>query len=138
MDHSAHEHEVGFLFHPMLVHFPIAFYFLEFLLLVFWVRKHDEQYLRFARFSFVLAYLSMILAMAAGLRDVGGISNIRGAVRSHVFGAASVFVFYTIRALLWRGVKEGFRYRWTHVLGALIGNVLVGITGYFGGALVFD
>ena len=138
MDHSAHEHQLQFLFHPILVHFPIAFYFLEFLLLVFWVWRRDEQYLRFARFSFVLAYLSMVLAMTAGLRDVGGISNIRGAVRTHVYSAASVFIFYTIRAFLWRSVKPGFRYRWTHLLGAFIGNVLVVITGYLGGVLVFD
>lgn len=137
MDHSMHDHT--FLFHPMLVHFPIAFYFLELLLLIFWVSKRDEAHLRFARFSFKTGYAFMIFAMMAGLKDVGGIGNITGAVRTHVFAALSVFLFYTIRAFLWRSFEPNKpSFRWTHILGALIGNILVAITGYFGGVLVFD
>ena len=63
------------LIHPILVHFPIAFYFLELVLLSLWRFKKDNSYFRFARFTFRLGYLFMILAMAAGLIDVKG-SNI--------------------------------------------------------------
>ena len=62
------------VFHPPLVHFPIAFYCLELLLLLFWQAKKDPAHLRFARFSFKLGYLFMLAAIVAGLKDAGGLS----------------------------------------------------------------
>ncbi|MBI1977734.1 MAG: DUF2231 domain-containing protein [Candidatus Omnitrophica bacterium] len=125
--------------HPIAVHFPIAFYFLELILLTFWLAKKDEGYLRFARFSFRLAYLGMILAMIAGLIDVGGIQNITGKVRTHVIAALSVFILYTVRAFYWRFAKIGDRhYAMTHFLFSLSGNMLIAMAGYFGGMLVYE
>lgn len=125
--------------HPIAVHFPIAFYFLELILLVFWLRKKDDSYLRFARFSFRLAYLGMILAMTAGLIDVGGIQNITGKVRTHVIAALCVFILYTVRAFYWRFAKPtDSHYATAHLLFSLSGNILVVIAGYFGGMLVYE
>ena len=63
------------VFHPPLVHFPIAFYCLELLLLLFWRAKKDPAHLRFARFSFNLGYLFMLAAIVAGLKDAGGLAK---------------------------------------------------------------
>lgn len=124
--------------HPIAVHFPIAFYFLELILLLFWLASKDEHYLRFALFSFRLGYLSMVLAMIAGLVDAGGFANITGGVRTHFLAALSVFILYTLRALFWRfGNRLDRHYRLTHVLFAGAGNILVCLTGYFGGLLVY-
>ncbi len=132
------EHGLHFLFHPVLVHFPIAFYFLELILLLFWIRKQDQTYLRFALFSFKLGYCFMILAMVAGVIDAGGPNDIQGRVRTHFFGAASVFALYTVRAFFWRFAKtEDRHYQVTHLLFALAGNILVALTGYLGGILVY-
>ncbi|MBI3999808.1 MAG: hypothetical protein HY351_04255, partial [Candidatus Omnitrophica bacterium] len=68
--------------HPMLVHFPIAFYFLELILLCGWAKRQDENYLNFARFTFRLGYLFMILAIVMGFLDAGGIPGIQGRVRT--------------------------------------------------------
>ena len=125
-------------FHPIVVHFPIAFYCLELVLLLFWISKKDENYLRFALFSFRLGYLLMIAAMVAGFIDVRGLAHIKGRVRTHFFAALSVFILYTVRAFFWRfGNMEDRNYRLTHVLFAATGNVLVALTGYFGGLLVY-
>ena len=124
--------------HPPLVHFPIAFYFLELVLLIFWMLRRDEACRRFALFSFRIGYLFMIAAMLAGYRDTGGWANITGSVRRHAVAALSVFAVYTVRAFLWRFVKEDQPfYRWIHLAGSLAGNVLVVLTGYLGGYLVF-
>ena len=132
------EHELNFLFHPILVHFPIAFYFLEFVLLLFWLAKQDESYLKFALFSFKSGYFFMILAMIAGLRDAGGFGEITGRVRTHALAAASVFAIYTARACFWRfGKTEDRFYKLTHILFVVVGNLLVALTGYFGGLLVY-
>ncbi|MBI4357910.1 MAG: DUF2231 domain-containing protein [Candidatus Omnitrophica bacterium] len=125
--------------HPILVHFPIAFYFLELILIAFWLSRKDEAYLRFARFSFRLGYVMMILAMAGGLIDVGGIQNITGKVRTHVLAAITVFLFYTVRAGYWRLAKpETSHYGFTQLLLSLSGNILVAVAGYFGGMLVYE
>ena len=124
--------------HPISVHFPIAFYFLELVLLIFWGVKRDSNYLRFARFSFRAGYLFMIVAIIVGLVDAGGIDGITGRVRTHFFAAASVFALYTGRAFFWRFVKEDHPfYRFGHITLSLVGNLLVALTGYFGGLLVY-
>ena len=124
--------------HPILVHFPIAFYALELILLWLWYSKKDPVHLRFARFSFRLGYVMMILAMGGGLIDVKGIENITGEVRTHVIAALTVFGLYTLRAFYWRFAKvENQHYALSHLLLALSGNLLVVITGYFGGMLVY-
>ena len=127
-----------FLLHPIAVHFPIAFYFLELVLLLIWFAKNDFQYLKFASFVFKVAYGSMLIAMAAGLYDTGGFGGIEGGVRVHFFSAISVFIISTLRALFWRfGKPQQNHYRLTQILFALAGNILVVITGYFGGLLVY-
>ena len=124
--------------HPIMVHFPIAFYFLELLLIILWIRKNNPYYLDFARFVFRLGFFFMFLAAAAGLYDVGGFSHIQGSVRTHFLAALSVIVLYTLYALFWRFAKPNdSSYRWSHLLFAAAGNVLIAITGYFGGLLVY-
>ena len=124
------------VFHPLFVHFPIAFYFLEFLLLVFFVAKRDPSYLRFALFAFRLGYLFMITAMIAGYIDAGGIVP---RVRFHFFSALSVFTVYTSRAFYWHfGKTDHPMYFPTQLASAAVGNLLVALTGYFGGRLVFS
>lgn len=124
------------LFHPPLVHFPIAFYFLELVLLLFWAAKKDPAYRRFALFSFRMGFLFMVGAAIAGLVDAGGIPP---GVRRHFFSAAGVFTLYTARALYWRFGKEGQKfYRPILIGGAVAGNLLLGLTAYLGGELVFS
>ncbi len=127
-----------FPIHPITVHFPIAFYFLELILLFIWFSKRDPQYLKFASFVFKIAYVSMLIAIAAGFYDAGGFAGIEGGVRVHFFAAVSVFIVSTLRALFWRfGKPEQNHYRASQMLFALAGNILVAITGYFGGLLVY-
>lgn len=126
------------LFHPAAVHFPIAFYVLEFLLLIFWAVKRDGAYERFALFTFRLGYLAMLAAIGSGLYDAGGFSGIAGKVKPHFFAALSVFIWYTARALFWRfGKKESSAYAKIQLAGAAIGTGLVLLTGFFGGEVVY-
>ena len=81
-------------FHPVFVHFPIAFYFLELILLILWKIKADEGYNRFARLSFKLGYLSMVLAVATGFLKVGGLKGITGLVTWHFYSAMAVLIFF--------------------------------------------
>lgn len=126
------------LFHPAAVHFPIAFYVLEFLLLIFWVVKRDDAYKRFAAFTFRLGYLAMLVAIGTGLYDAGGFDGIIGKVKPHFFAALSVFILYTARALFWKfGKKESTMYSKIQLVGTAAGTALVLWTGFFGGEIVY-
>ena len=124
-----------FYFHPMLIHFPIAFYFFEFFLLGLWIFKKDDAYKRFAFLSFRIGYVMMIAAMCAGYADAGGITP---HVQKHFFSALGVFTIYTIRGVFWfKANQEKPYYRIILILSALLGVVLVGVTGDLGGDLVY-
>ncbi len=124
--------------HPALVHYPIAFYFLELALLILWQTKRDPAYLRFARFSFKLGYLFMLVALASGFIEAGGFQGIVGKVRPHAFGAVSVFTIATIRLILGRFASKENPSRAILIAGALILNIAVMTTAFFGGELVYN
>ena len=127
-----------FLFHPVLVHFPIAFYLLELVLLVVWARKRAAVYHRFALISFKLGYLFMTFAMITGFLDAGGFKGIGGEVSRHFYVALSVFILYTARAgYLWTAKERTQTYIFLHLAGAVIGAILVGYAAYLGGRLVY-
>ena len=124
--------------HPVFVHFPIAFYFLEFLMLVFWMKKSDENYLHFAAVAFWLGYFFMLASLISGYVAAGGWGHIEGATRRHFLMALSVFIFYSIRAVYWKTsdrASKGFCV--VQIGGAVFGNILVGYTAYLGGILVY-
>ncbi len=129
---------MNLLIHPIAVHFPIAFYFLELILLLIWAKKNDPIYLRFASFVFKAAFIGMIAAIAAGLYDVGGFEHIQGRVKTHFIWALSVLALQTLRAIFWRiGKQEQNHYRATQILFSAAGFILITITAYFGGLLVY-
>lgn len=123
------------VFHPVVLHFPIAFYFLEFLLIVFWLAKTDPEYLRFSRFAFRLGYLTMLVTVITGWIDAGGFVT---RVRLHASFAASVLILYTLRLVYWQIAKPDQKnYRNWQFIGSLLGIILVTVTGFAGGALVY-
>ena len=123
------------VFHPPLVHFPIAFYCLELLLIILWRARKDPAYLRFAQFSFRLGYLFMLAAIAAGLKDAGGFAGIAGKVKPHFYSALAVFGIYTVRAFVWKyAPKENSRIQ---LAGAFLGTAVVLLTAFLGGEIVY-
>ncbi len=124
--------------HPMLVHFPIAFFVLELILLCLWRLKREESYRGFALLVFRMGYLFLIPVALAGLVDAGGLEGLKSGVLTHFRAAAVLFGFYTLRALYWKwGKMETSAYAKIQIAGALVGNFLVGLTGYLGGLLVY-
>ena len=124
--------------HPVLVHFPIALYFLELVLITFWIAKKDEHYKQFARFAFRFAFLMMLAAMFEGLEDAGWFAHMKGRILIHASLATSVLILQTARGFFWHFGKEGdSSYRWTHFLFSGAGNILIALTGFYGGLLVY-
>ena len=126
------------LYHPIFVHFPIAFYALELGLLFFWIKKCDEVYRRFALLSFKLGYGLMLAVMLTGLVDAKIWSGIHGLAAQHFYAAIIVFVVYTLRAFCWKAAPDNGCSPKVHLAGAILGNILVGWTAYCGGRLVYQ
>lgn len=127
------------LFHPVFVHFPIAFYFLEAIFLILWVTKVNDEYKRSALLIFRLAFVSMLISLATGWIDSGGIKNLKGDVARH-FTAALFLAFYqTGRAFLWRhsGKLRHRVYQKLQIASSAAGFGLVMIAAYLGGKLVY-
>ena len=127
-----------FFFHPAFVHFPIAFYFLETGLLIAWSRTGNDAYYRFAAMVLGWGYIFMLLSMCTGLMNAGGFQGLKGKVAVHFYAALALFGFYTLHLMsLWR---SGARYCRSHfyVGVSVLGNILVALTAYCGGRLVYS
>jgi len=127
------------ILHPALVHFPIAFYFLELVLWAFWLAKEDPAFARFAQFSFRLGYGFMLVSIVSGFIGIGGWRGLSGDVSTHFYGALGVFAFYTAKGILLRtsDFKQPSLAR-VQLFSALAGNALVTWTAYLGGKLVYS
>jgi len=119
----------------MLVHFPIALYCFEFLLLSIWLFKKDGYFSRFAYLTFKCAFIMTPVAMIAGYIDAGGITSI---VRNHFFSAVAVLAINSIRFFVWRYTiqRESARPVWLWGSG-LLSLVMVAVTADLGGDLVY-
>ncbi len=126
------------LIHPIIVHFPVAFYFLELFLIGLWLLKHDEQYRDFSLLVFRLSFIAMIAAILTGLIDTGGWDGIQGKVRPHFYGAVVMGALQSLRALYWYlGKPHSRREAWICFFSALLGCAAVVYTGYYGGEIVY-
>ena len=84
------------LLHPILVHFPVAFFTLEFFLLAAWLMKKYEGR-GFAALVFRLGYAILIFSALTGFRNSGGFGNMGPAVWRHFLSAAALFGTATVK-----------------------------------------
>lgn len=127
------------LLHPFVVHFPIAFYFLELVLLCVWAVRKEAGFYRFSEFSFLMGYFFMLWAVVTGLVGVGGFSRLEGQTKRHFDAAAITLGFYTLRLLYLKSAKnKGGVSQRVQIAGALIGNAIVFYTAFLGGQIVYS
>lgn len=131
------QNEPVFYWHPIAIHFPIAFYALELVFLLFWKWKKDDGYFRFAGWVFRAAYGLMIVAIVTGLRDAGGFQNVTGGVKTHFLAATAAAVLATFRLLIWQFSKGRLGAR-VLIATAVLGNFLIALAGFWGGKLVYE
>ncbi len=124
--------------HPMMVHFPVALYLLEILLIAFWIFKKDAVYRRFALFVFRAAFLGMIASAVTGWLDAGGWNNIEGKTAAHFYGALTLGALQLGRFFYWHlGKPSGDKGARICLLTALAACAALMYTAYHGGELVY-
>jgi uncharacterized membrane protein len=129
--------------HPMFVHFPIALYLLGVLLTLGYLWRHKPDYERFAYWAFLLAWIAAAFAALAGLVDLGGLAPDdarRGSINRHITSGVALFIVNGLVVYMrfrWPDVLTNSR-RWTYLALMAAGVVIVVITGWLGGKLVYD
>lgn len=124
------------MYHPYLVHFPIALFFLEGFLLFLWKIKKEDQYERFAYLILRLGLIMIIPTMIAGYIDAG--FSITIMIRAHFLSALALLLINSIRFFLRRSLKikiwQG-KLRYCYTILVILSIVLSGLTGHLGGQL---
>ena len=128
--------------HPIVVHFPIALLFTAvfFEIFGFWARR--ESYRQFGLWLLILGFISGIVASAAGFwgeEAVVAAGVPEKAVDQHeTLAVVTLVVFALLLFVRWRvGDRWSVRNRTAYFILAVVGVLLLGTTGYFGGDLVY-
>lgn len=131
----------GHPLHPMTVHFPIALYLLGVLLTLLHLWRGNAELERFAYFSFVLAWIATVVASVFGLIDQSQLAvddPRQQTVNNHITsGVALMVVGGLLIYMRFRWPDVLHRHRWPYLGLMALGVVLVSVTGWLGGELVF-
>ncbi len=127
-----------FLFHPLVVHFPVALWLTSFLFDLLHARMKARFFLTASTYLIGLGLIGATVSIVTGFVDyiplvaegVGQAFVDQHRVHS-VLAYASTLVYLGIFLVRWRRPMSGAVY-----LGsALLGAALIAITGYFGGEI---
>ena len=133
--------------HPPVVHFVVAFAVVSVLFEIVGLIYRSQALRRTGFQLLILAGVAMGLAIWAGLEDAEGISltDKTGLMiirhRNLAFFTAGTYALFLVLQIVerWKYRMEGVpgRLRILSLLAALVGLILVSITGWYGGELVF-
>jgi uncharacterized membrane protein len=131
----------GHPFHPLTVHFPIAFYILGVLLTLLYLWRGQSEVERFAYWSFILSGLATLLAALVGLLDQSQLTLAdprRGNVNNHITAGIALLILNGLLLYMrfrWPDVLT--RRRWPYLGLMALGLVAVLATAWLGGELVY-
>ena len=127
-----------FLFHPLVVHFPVALWLTSFLFDLLYARTKERFFKTASTYLIGLGLVGAVVAMVTGFVDyvplvaegVGQAFVDQHRVHS-VLAYASTLVYLGIFLARWRRPMSSAVY----LASALVGAALIAITGYFGGEI---
>ena len=131
--------------HPLMVHFPIALlitgFFLEVLSLFF--NKKEPSLSKAAFYLMLLGTLGAIFAFLSGEFFTEELEGKAGEIEElhEIFAKITMYtmiVASVLRILLLIRKKENTAWKWVVFSLFFIGTVFVGITGLYGGTLVYN
>ena len=128
--------------HPMLVHFPIALWTVAVAAYVVSAAEVSELADIIARFGNIGGLTMSMLAMVAGLLELGSIDSQSEAMRVatwHMMIMATAWVCFLLALLV--SISAGLDHAAAQMSAAacaLVGFVLMGVGGWYGGRLVYE
>lgn len=134
-------------FHPIFVHFVIALLIISSLLFIIAMLGRNTTWFdkcyTTARWNFWIGLLFAVFTAVTGLIAYFTVPNIdktmRWAINFHLLFAVLTVLFYvTLAAFLWNRLRKNLLPSKTWTASLVIGIILILITGFLGGRLVFD
>lgn len=132
------------IYHPMIVHFPIALAFLSTLLYILYIATRREFYLQAVSWSVPLGALSAAVAVAAG--KIAERSAVHNEAAHEILVKYHQPLGFAVLAALLLLTAWGFAVRWkfsganlaAYAAALLLTAALVAATGHYGGAIVYE
>lgn len=128
-----------FLYHPLVVHFPVALWLTSFVFDVGYAATRDRFFAASSRWLIGLGLLAAALSIVAGFVDYIPLVN-QGVgaafVQQHRVHSVLAYASTLLYAVLFlmrgrgRGMAAG-----SYLAGALAGAILIAATGYLGGEI---
>jgi uncharacterized membrane protein len=131
-------------FHPMIVHFPVALIIIGFLFELISAFTKKENFLsKSVLYLVILGTLGAIAGYLTGEFFTKEFTGQTGEIKEiHEFFAKSAMFTMIFLSILkiWIKLKkkEENKYKWFSLAIYFIAAVLIGITGYYGGTLVYE
>lgn len=128
-----------FLYHPLVVHFPVALWLTSFLFDLLFALKKESFFATAARYLIGLGVLAAGVAIASGFVDY--IPLVREGIGQAFVDRHNVHGLLAYATTALYGGLFAMRWRWRRMpqplsLGAsLVGAVLISATGYLGGEI---
>lgn len=128
-------------YHPLTVHFPIAFYFLGVLLTLLYLWRNQPDYERFAYLTFLLSWLAAGVASLVGLVDQNQLEVAdprRTQLNQHITASVILIIMNGLVLYMrfrWPDVLT--RHRWPYLGLMTLGIIAVVATAWLGGELVY-
>ena len=130
--------------HPLTVHFPIAFLIIAFIFEVLVVTFKNHRVLNIVGFYlFLIGTLGAIVAVISGNLFTEELSGPVGDVLESHHQYAFITMYLAIATSLFKvylmaAKKEETSLKWVSFAAMFITMIAVGLTGYFGGSIVYD
>ena len=136
----------GIPLHPQLVHFPIAFLTVSFLLDLIGILINSKKWIYFGGILLLLAVLTAFAALLSGQSAEDTIEPMsdafHDAVEEHEGMATRTFFFILMIGIVrgWLQIKSKFNSwkQWGYIMLAGIGVMLILRVGHLGGKLVYN
>jgi len=128
--------------HPALVHVPIAAIPLALLGLLAWLITGKDQFAKADALPMLVAAVAAVAAYLTGREAEAGqrfSPHMQQIVERHESAATVVLVLVLVLAVLriWRWNRLTGTWLWAYGVGLVAASAVVGVTGYWGGSLVF-
>lgn len=131
----------GHPLHPLTVHFPVAFYILGVGLTLAYLWREQTEAGRFATWSFMLSWLTTLLASLVGLIDQSQLPLAdprRAYINNHITAGVALIVINGLLVYLrFRWPDVLVRYRWRYLGLMALGLATMLATAWLGGELVY-
>jgi len=128
--------------HPFVIHFPVALFTASSIFIGLYLSEKEAAFEKAAHYCMIFGYIGAIGALITGSIDFSHLAETdprQSAVALHAYCGVSLLFIYGIEIWLRRKypkILEGSR-RWFYIAVAALGNVMVFVTGWLGGRLVY-